>query len=129
MSFVLANLVIFASSVANVCQINVTPLAYISRNNNMYSFLFLDEYFLRNSGRTVYNSASKSDISDVSFLKSISKFPKIVRCLSNYSYIIVKLVSNLFETFDLKELYMIKTNIFIQIIVISAIEKYNPVTI
>ena len=59
----------------------------------MYSFLLLDEYFLRNSGRTVYNSASKSDISDVSFLKSISKFPKIVRGLSNYSYIIVKLVS------------------------------------
>jgi hypothetical protein len=27
------------------------------------------------------------------FLKSKSKFPKIVRCLSNYFYIIVKLVS------------------------------------
>jgi hypothetical protein len=41
----------------------------------------------------------------MSFLKSKSKFPKIVRCLSNYFYIIV------------------------QIIVISAIEKYCPATI
>ena len=36
--------------------------AYISRINNMYSLLFLDEYFLRNRGRTGDNSASKSDI-------------------------------------------------------------------
>jgi hypothetical protein len=33
------------------------------------------------------------------------------------------------QTFDLKELYVIKTNILIQIIVISAIEKYCPATI
>jgi hypothetical protein len=33
------------------------------------------------------------------------------------------------QTFDLKELYVIKTNIVIQIIVINAIEKYNPDTI
>jgi hypothetical protein len=39
------------------------------------------------------------------------------------------MVQHLFETFDLKELYVIKTNILIQIIVISAIEKYCPATI
>jgi hypothetical protein len=35
----------------------------------------------------------------------------------------------IWQTFDLKELYVIKTNIVIQIIVINAIEKYNPDTI
>ena len=44
------------------------------------------------------------------FLKKIH--PKIINC-----------------TFDLKKLYVIKTNILIQIIVISAIEKYNPAKI
>ena len=43
--------------------------AYISRINNMYSLLFLDIYFLRNRGRTVDNSASKSDIQYVISLK------------------------------------------------------------
>ena len=35
----------------------------------MYSLLFLDKYFLRNRGRTVDNSASKSDIQYVISLK------------------------------------------------------------
>ena len=35
----------------------------------------------------------------------------------------------IWQTFDLKELYVIKTNIVIQIIVISAIEKYCSTTI
>ena len=58
----------------------------------MHSLLFLDKYFLRNRGRRVDNSASNRTFS-MSFLKSKSKFPKIMRCLSNYCYIIVKLVS------------------------------------
>jgi hypothetical protein len=44
----------------------------------MYSLLFLDEYFLRNRGRTVDNSASKSDIQSVChFLKVKANFRKL----------------------------------------------------
>ena len=35
--------------------------AYISRINNMYSLLFLDKYFLRNRGRTVFFNGGNDD--------------------------------------------------------------------
>ena len=54
------------------------------------------------------------------FSKSI--YPKII----NYTYYGVTFI---WQTFDLKELYVIKTNILKQIIVISVIEKYCPATI
>jgi hypothetical protein len=47
----------------------------------MHSLLFLDKYFLRNRGRTVDIQLKNWTLISMSFLKSKSKFPKIVRCL------------------------------------------------